>query len=1005
MRAILFGSVLLALTAAGDGLPQPASGRIVYDFESGDLQGWQVTEGRFECPVSDLAWEHHSKGVPYTKGGKWFLTTLETKNGRWSDNQTGVIESPTVRLKGPKISFKIGGGAKPALTLVDRLTGKVYATASGRNSQKMNTVEWNLPEAVGREVFFRVTDADCGPWMHLTLDDVTLEGEVLPNDLAVRLWEKRMVGLREAIRELGRKFPEYPVQRLLDRSEELVRNRAPESDAKAFAVEALVRENPLVNAHEIAFVCRPQYPADHHNTATIFQCGEVNGAKYRMSGALKALDPKTGKTRDIVPLVEGRTPRDPEVDDTGKRIVFSMRNGQKDDYHIYTVYADGTGLRQLTREQGVSDIDPVWLPDGDILFSSTRNPKYCMCNRHIMGNLYRMRPNGANIYQIGVSTLFEGHSTVLPDGRILYDRWEYVDRNFGDAQGLWICNPDGTRHAIYWGNNTTSPGGVVNARHLPDGRVIAVFCACHDRPWGALGIIDRKKGVDGKEAVDLTWPRSYRERIHTGGQDFDSPGRLSPKYADPFPIDSEHFLAIRQTAESKEETELVYLDLFGNEVVVHREAPGCHTPIILRKSERAAVQSVQRKFGHPNAPGRFLLQDVYVGTHMEGVKRGTIKALRIVESPEKRNYTRPSGWFGHGEMAPGMNWHSFENKRVLGTVPVEDDGSAYFEVPANTFVYFQALDEEGKMVQSMRSGAYVQPGENYGCVGCHENRVEQAPPPAGAVKALLRGPSKLDGSYNLKGLERGTPPHFYSFQREVQPVFTRSCVKCHDYWKKAGEKLNLSGDYGAYFCTSYVDLWALKYITCVGGGPAEIRPAYSWGSHASKLTKALYGHGGVKLSEEDRDRVITWMDLNAPYYPQYETAYPNNPGGRMPLTGGERDRLQALSGVKIEHSHGARQREQLDFVRPECSRLLSAPAFATNAPGRAEALAIIAKGKARLAETPRCDMEGFVPCPKDQEREARYQRRLAAERNVYKAIDEGREVFDEAPAEAKAEKK
>ena len=383
--------------------------------------------------------------------------------------------------------------------------------------------------------------------------------------------------------------------------------------------------------------------------------------------------------RVIVPEEPARTVRDPEVDYDGRRIVFSMRKGKMDDYHLYTVNADGTGLAQLTREKGVSDIDPVWLPDGDILFSSTRNPKYCMCNRHIMANLYRMKPDGANIHQIGVSTLFEGHSSVLPDGRIIYDRWEYVDRNFGDAQGLWVCNPDGTRHAIYWGNNTTSPGGVLNARAIDpndSSKVIAVLGSCHDRPWGALGIIDRAKGVDGKEPVLRTWPASYRDRIHAGGkEDFDSTRGIRLKYADPFPLDAEHFIAVRMTGRG-DETALVYLDLHGNEVVFHAEAPGCHSPFVLRPSKKPVVQSEQRTFASPTAPGLFYVQNIYVGTHMKGVAPGSVKAIRVVESPEKHSWTPRRGWFGHGEEAAAMNWHSFENKRILGTVPVEADGSA-----------------------------------------------------------------------------------------------------------------------------------------------------------------------------------------------------------------------------------------------------------------------------------------------------------------------------------------
>ena len=473
----------------------------------------------------------------------------------------------------------------------------------------------------------------------------------------------------------------------------------------------------------------------------------------------------------IVPEKEGRTIRDPEVDWDGKRIVFSMRDGRTDDYHVYVVNADGTGLRQHTRAKGVSDNDPAFLPDGDIVFSSTRDPKYCMCNRHIMCNLYRMEADGANIHQIGVSTLFEGHSSILPDGRILYDRWEYVDRDFGDAQGLWTCNPDGTRHAIWWGNNTTSPGGVINARAVggDSSKAIAILGSCHDRPWGALGLIDRSRGVDGQEPVLRTWPASYRERIHAGGQeDFDSTRFLACKYADPFPIDETRFLAVRMTGRAGEMS-LVYLDLDGNETELLADAPGIWSPVILRPTKKPVVQSQQRNFDAPDAPGKFYLQNVYIGTHMQGVKPGTVKALRVVESPPKRNWTGPRGWFGHGEEAAAMNWHSFENKRILGTVPVEADGSAYFEVPGNTFVYFQALDAEGKMVQSMRSGVNVQPGETYGCVGCHEKRVGEAAPVTERPLAMQRPPSKMNGWYG--------PARLFSFQKEVQPVLTKNCLK------------------------------------------------------------------------------------------------------------------------------------------------------------------------------------------------------------------------------------
>ena len=788
--------------------------------------------------------------------------------------------------------------------------------------------------------------------------------------------------LRAAIQELGQQFgARYPAEALLAK---VAAAGADAAALESLAHEALIVSNPRLTDQPILFVTRKQYRPDHHNTETFFQTGEINTGSYDTEGTFKLLDARSGVVKTLFAPGTNATVRDPDVSFDAKKILFSMRKGKTDDYHIYAMNADGTGVRQLTAAPGVTDLDPIWLPDGDILFSSTREPKYCMCNRHIMANLYRMEADGANIHQIGKSTLFEGHASLMPDGRVLYDRWEYVDRNFGDAQGLWVCNPDGTGHALYWGNNTTSPGCVIDARTLSQSHLaIAILGSCHDRPWGALGLIDRSKGVDGRAPVLRTWPAEFINRIKTEGQDFDSTRALARKYEDPFPLDDRHFLCARQTGKG-EEMGLYYFDLHGNEVLLHAEAPGCFDPMPLRPRTPPPVLPQRRNFADPKAPGTFYVQNIYVGTHMQGVKAGSIKFLRIVESPEKRNWSARE-WFGQGAQAPGMNWLNFENKRILGTVPVESDGSAYVEVPANTYVFFQALDENGMMVQSMRSGAYVQPGETYGCVGCHENRVGDIPQAAAKPLAMKREASKLNGWHGA--------PRLFSFQREVQPIFDKHCVSCHDYGKKAGEKLNLAGDRDAVFSASYVDLWTQGAITCVGAGPAETQQAFSWGSHPSKLIqKVRAGHSEVKLTAEELDRLITWVDINAPYYPCYECAYPHNLGGRCPLTGDEVNRLKALTGVQIANSHGAKQRSTLSFARPEKSRILAG--LQPDAPAREEALALIREGARRLKEKPRADMDGFVPAGEDQTRETTYQIRIAEERRAYAAIRDGKKVYD-----------
>ena len=976
------------LGLVGVGVLCCGAAEVRFDFETGDLQGWAVVEGAFGKVVSDRATEHHT-GAPYPKEGKWFLSTLEAADDRPNDGFTGVIESPVVVLEAAEISVRVGGGRGSGVYVaLCTLDGTEVLFARGENAQQMHTRTWDAAAQVGKPVFFRVVDRETGSWGHLTLDHIVFRGsvdEALTQARDARrnrtFLEKVLDPTRAAIEELGARFPDYPAQQLLAELAETT----DAATLPGFQRKALVTLNPIVNQAPILFTTRKQYRPDHHNTATMFQPGEINTGSYDTEGALKLLDVKSGIVTTLFDPGKGATVRDPDIDFDAQRVVFSMRKGKEDSYSIYTMdLPDGEPV-QLTFGRYVTDIDPIWLPDGDILFSSTREPKYCMCNRHIMCNLYRMKPDGANIHQIGRSTLFEGHASVMPDGRILYDRWEYIDRNFGDAQGLWVCNPDGTGHALYWGNNTTSPGAVIDARTLSQTHLcIAVLVACHDRPWGALGLIDRSKGTDGKDPVLRTWPPEFRDRIKTHGQDFDSTTGLRVKYEDPYPLDDAHFLCARQTGNG-EEMGIYYLDLHGNEILVHAEPPGCYDPMPLRPRPKPPVQPTRRNFDAVHAPGFFYVQNVHIGTHMAKVQPGDIKAIRVVESPEKRTWSQ-GGWFGQGEQAAAMNWVNFENKRILGTVPVEDDGSAYFEAPANTYLYFQALDANGMLVQSMRSGVYVQPGETYGCVGCHENRIGDIPPVTQKPKALSRKADKLNGWYGV--------PRLFCFQTEVQPILTKHCVSCHDYGKRAGAKLNLAGDRDVFFSTSYVDIWSQNFIKCVGAGPAEIQEAYSWGSHASKLIeKSLSGHGRVSMSAEEKDKLITWVDLNAPYYPRYECAYPANPGGRSPLTSAELKQLNDLTGVRISNNHAARQRAQVSFNRPEKSRILEKLEPASEP--YQKAIAIIREGAKRLEEKPDADSPNFVPSEPDLARERRYRERVARENKVYEAIRKGERIYDE----------
>ena len=752
--------------------------------------------------------------------------------------------------------------------------------------------------------------------------------------------------------------------------------------------EALEREaliaNPLVGGGPILYVVRPQYLKDHHNTATMFQTGEINTASFRGGGAVKLVDfGRGGEVTTLFEVPQG-VARDPDIAFDGKAVLFSMRRDRADDYHLYEINRDGSRLRQLTFGSGVSDIDPIYLPDGRILFTSTREPKFCMCNRHIMGNLFTMNGDGSNIQQIGHSTLHEGHPTLMPDGRVLYDRWEYVDRNFGDAQGVWTVNPDGTNHAVYWGNNTNSPGAVLDTRIIPGTeRAVVTFSSCHDRPWGAIAIVDRRIGLDGRAPVIRTWPADSVDLVEVGN--YDTFSKLKRKFEDPYPLSAKYFLASGMTGEAQR-TGIWLLDTFGNELLLHTDGPGCFDPMPLAAREKPPA--IPSRVDLARSHGSFYISNVHLGTGMDRIAPGTVKRVRVVESPEKRFWTQQA-YNGSGTQAPGMAWDDFNNKRIIGTAPVDPDGSAYFAVPADTFVYFQLLDERGMMVQSMRSGTIVRPGETAGCVGCHDNR-RAVVPPTEERTATGRGPSPLQPWFG--------PPRNFAYTTEVQPVFDKHCVECHDYGTEEGKKLNLAGDLGLVFNTSYAELRSKGYVKVVGAGPFQTQLPKSWGSHASPLVKVLTeGHLDAtideqfKLTPEEFDRIVTWIDINAPYYPEYASAYRGNKYGRSPLNPGELAELARLTGVKFDDQEFS---SHVSFTRPELSPCLAKFSDPAN-PAYRRALEIIRAGGNSLASRPRADMPGFVLVdPVEINQESKYQARLQTEIEMRKSIVNGRKRFE-----------
>lgn len=791
------------------------------------------------------------------------------------------------------------------------------------------------------------------------------------------------------------------------------------STFSAFAAE-FAKSKPLAGK-SIVCVLRAQYPVDHHNTANIFQRGEINQNSWHKlakdgSRLLKIdFDAKGNPSQTILLELPKGIIRDLEASYDASHILFSMRKSFEDSYHIYEMDLKSRKIKQLTRLAEVSDIDPIYLPDGDIAFASTRAAKYCGCNRHIMCNLYKMSPDGANITQIGNSIEFEGTPSITRDGKILYTRWEYVDRNFSGAQGLWTCNPDGTRHALYWGQETKNPA--LNGIQIPNSsKVVAILSSCHDIAWGALAIIDKNIGVEGEKSVVKIFPESARKLIDKPGDKYaDSMKAVKIKYEDPEPISEKFILSSRQASEKSQTMNLYLTDIeSGTDVLVGKstEGMGLFDAKLLARRTPPMTAAPQRSYDTSEKALAYV-SDVYEGTHLKGVKRGDIKYLRIVENPPKL-YWSGGYWENEGSQAPAMNYDDYDDKIILGTVPVESDGSAYFEVPAEKFIYLQALDANGDMLQTMRSGMSILPGEIASCAGCHESRA--APPPASLRHslALKRKPSKI------KPTPAGATGSEFSYIKNIQPILDKHCVKCHDFGGKGSEKIVLCGDRGLVFNQSYLQLHSKKAISAIGAGPDAVVEANTWGAKHSKIVRMIRnGHSGVKMPENEFAVLRAWIDLNAPYYSTEDSAYPQNPSGRSPLAFAEIQRIFELAAPEAEKIGYSKKEileqkapfgvwknnviknriaarlyrfEIVSFDRPEMSPIFKAIPKGTSAYG--EALEIIRQGARRLDSKPRADMESFASSEdaKTKNKRAAALRRL--EESARKAIENGEKFFD-----------
>jgi len=699
---------------------------------------------------------------------------------------------------------------------------------------------------------------------------------------------------RGAAARIERNFPER-----IDFSKELSELRALEaamagsSDEKLYyAVRSIKRKimfaDPAVDFDSLLFIDIP-FPGGSewpHETRHRLGYMAVPGGRLL---TLRGLSPQ-GHLTKLMPAepLHGTFWR-PDLSFDARRVLFSFHPANEKNFHVYEINIDGSGLRQIT--EGIyDDVDPIYLPDDEhIIFASTRGHNYVRCmpptNSFV---LTRCDLDGENMYIISRNNEPDYLPSLLNDGRVIYTRWEYTDKPLWRAQSLWTMNPDGTRAATFWGNQSVWPDLLKDARPIPNSeRVMFTGSAHHDWFAGSIGIVDTRKGLNfpgglTKVTAELIWPESGNGPVDPiESENYHKSGDYRA-YQTPYPLSEDVFLV---SANRAGKFVLYLMDTAGNKELIYEGAHHIFHAMPLRARPKPAVMpdavrwpSVAER--HDPAGGIIFSNNIYHNAPSR--IKGKASYLRILTMDAKTYsywYKRP-----YASTGPVVSMVSSEGvKRILGTVPIESDGSVHFKAPSGKSLYFQLLDEKYRALQTMRSVSGVMPGETRGCLGCHEMH-STTPPTKTSAEALQRGPSEITA-----------PPwgdESISYMRFVQPVLDRYCGECHQGDGEARDKLDLTYRGDGLFKEPYVLLignpsWGAAYHPPddppAGFGIADTILVEAYDQHdpaayvtPEPMTKLSYKsrlvdiassgkHNDVKVDELSRRKLIAWVDTMCPY--------------------------------------------------------------------------------------------------------------------------------------------
>lgn len=712
-----------------------------------------------------------------------------------------------------------------------------------------------------------------------------------------------------------------------------------------FAVVLFCSTNALANIEqlgfeEIVFVKRMPYSSNHYYTDID---NGTSGDRFVPDNGIYIYNLNTNKQRAVITAAMmpggkgfiGKISLSYEA----KKILFDFRENAGSGFRIWEINTDGTGLRQISfapkdeQEKAkrwrkgwhTDDIHPAYLPDEKIIFSSTRCEHTVLCGGSsalVVPTLHRMDADGTNVEQLSSSLVSEFCPVVLDDGRVMYHRWEYIDKGARVCKTIWSMNPDGSGVQEIYGLADDTTTVYMYPQPMPGShnRIVCVG-TCHFPQGGCVGaimLIDPDRGLrrrgpdpdeagyirfDNRYAVTNLTPDVFIERRTQPGWHFlknngkyvhDKNGTSGNLYTHPFPVSDSQFLVsykVNATDHYKNVPNaysLYLIDIEGNHTeILKDDTLSCWhpTPLIACKKPMQ-IKPIRNPQYKASNEAVCIVTDIYQG--MTGIKKGEIKWLRINEAVP-RYWDTGRRWVSG---ASSSKWKAALWPRVQwGVVPVEADGSAHFKVPADRNIFFQALDENFMEVQRERTYVNYKAGEVRSCTGCH-GISSIAPRTTGSQPvAVRRPPSELMAQPcdSIKNSGTGRPQQVIHYPTDIQPIFDAKCISCHGKQAHKGG-LTLTGDVTAFYSTSYQELCKkelagpiIPEFTSFTKGDqgnyngAEL-PAKSLGSHKSIMMDMLQTPEHPKNAKKDHSKILTenelmelarWVDTNYQFYGSY----------------------------------------------------------------------------------------------------------------------------------------